>query len=40
MGQMQDRLKAAMGTMDPEAMMKAWMPGGAMWTGFGDHKKK
>jgi hypothetical protein len=29
-----------MGTMDPEAMMKAWMPGGAMWAGFADPKKK
>jgi len=40
MAQMQERMKAAMGTMDPEAMMKAWMPGGAMWPGFADPKKK
>ena len=37
---MRDRMKSAMGAMDPESIMKAWMPGGAMWTGFGDHKKK
>jgi hypothetical protein len=40
MSQMQERMKAAMAGMDPEAMMKAWMPGGAMWAGFGDPKKK
>jgi len=37
---MQEQMRAAMGGMDPEAMMKAWMPGGTMWTGFGDTKKK
>jgi hypothetical protein len=40
MKEMQARMKSALGGMDPEAMMKAWMPGGAMWTGFGEPKKK
>jgi uncharacterized protein DUF6489 len=37
---MQEQMRAAMTGMDPEAMMKAWMPGGSMWPGFGDTKKK
>jgi hypothetical protein len=40
MSQMQERMRAATASMDPEAMIKAWMPGGAMWAGFGDPKKK
>ena len=40
MTEMQARMKSALSAMDPEAMMKAWMPGGAMWPGFGDAKKK
>ena len=40
MAQMQERMKSALGGMDPEAMMKAWMPGGALWPGFGDPKRK
>ncbi len=37
---LQEQMRAAMAGMDPEAMMKAWMPGGMMWPGFGDTKKK
>ena len=37
---MQEQMRAAMTGMDPEAMMKAWMPGSSMWPGFGDTKKK
>jgi len=37
---MGERMKTAMGAMDPEAIMKAWMPGGAFWQPFGDAKKK
>ena len=37
---MQDQMRAAMASMDPEALMKAWMPGGTMWQGFGETKKK
>ena len=40
MSQMQERMRAAMSAMDFDAMMKAWMPGGSMWPGFGDTKKK
>ena len=40
MSQMQDRVVAAMASMDPEAVMKAWMPGGSMWSAFGEKKKK
>jgi hypothetical protein len=37
---MGEHMKTAMGAMDPETMMKAWMPGGAFWQSFGDGKKK
>jgi hypothetical protein len=37
---MQERMKSAMGALDPEAMMKAWMPGGAFWGAMGDARKK
>ena len=37
---MQERMKSAMGAMDPEAIMKAWMPGGAFWGGMGEPRKK
>jgi hypothetical protein len=37
---MSERMKTAMGAMDPEAIMKAWMPGGAFWQSFGEAKKK
>jgi hypothetical protein len=37
---MQERMKSAMGALDPEAMMKAWMPGGAFWGAMGDGRKK
>ena len=37
---MQERMKSAMEAMDPEAIMKAWMPGGAFWAGMGDTRKK
>ncbi len=37
---MQEQMRAALTGMDPEAIMKAWMPGGAMWPGFADTKKK
>ena len=37
---MQERMKSAMGAMDPEAIMKAWMPGGAFWGGAGEPRKK
>jgi hypothetical protein len=40
MAAMQERLKASMEAMDPEALMKAWMPGGAFWSSFGDLRKK
>ena len=40
MAQMQERMKSAMGAMDPEAMLKAWMPGGGLWPGFAETKKK
>ena len=36
---MGEHMKTAMGAMDPEAMMKAWMPGGSFWQSFGDKKK-
>jgi hypothetical protein len=39
LSQMQEQMRAAMANLDPEAMMKAWMPGGSMW-GFADTKKK
>ncbi len=38
--QLQERMKSAMGAMDPEAIVKAWMPGGAFWGGMGDPRKK
>ena len=37
---MQERMKSAMGAMDPEVIMKAWMPGGAFWSAMGDRSKK
>jgi len=37
---MQERMKSAMGAMDPEVIMKAWMPGGAFWGGAGEPRKK
>ena len=37
---MQERMKSAMGAMDPEVIMKAWMPGGAFWGAMGDRSKK
>jgi Family of unknown function (DUF6489) len=37
---MQERMMSAMGAMDPEAIMKAWMPGGAFWGGAGEPWKK
>jgi hypothetical protein len=37
---MQERMKSTMEAMDPEAIMKAWMPGGAFWSGMGDTRKK
>ena len=40
MTEMQARMKSALSAMDPEAMMKAWMPGGAMWAGFGEPRRK
>ncbi|MEA2783080.1 MAG: hypothetical protein QOK29_4624 [Rhodospirillaceae bacterium] len=40
MAAMQERLKASMEAMDPETLMKAWMPGGAFWSSFGDGRKK
>jgi hypothetical protein len=33
-------MKSAMGVMDPEVIMKAWMPGGAFWGGAGEPRKK
>ena len=38
--EMQARMRSAFDAGDPEAMMKAWMPGGAFWQPFGDGKKK
>lgn len=40
LGVMQDRMKSAMGAMDPEAIMKAWMPGGAFWGSMGERRTK
>jgi len=40
LGVMQDRMKGAMGAMDPEAIMKAWMPGGAFWGSMGERRTK
>ena len=37
---MQERMKSAMGAMDPEVIMKAWMPGGAFWGEAGEPRKK
>ena len=37
---MGEHMKSAMAAMDPEAMIKAWMPGGSFWQAFGDAKKK
>ena len=37
---MQERMKSAMEAMDPEAIMKAWMPEGAFWSGMGDTRKR
>jgi Family of unknown function (DUF6489) len=36
-GVMRDRMKSAMDAIDPEAIMKAWMPGGGFW---GDRRPK
>jgi hypothetical protein len=40
LGVMQDRMKSAMDAMDPEAIMKAWMPGGGFWGSMGDRRTK
>ena len=40
LGVMQDRMKSAMGAIDPEAIMKAWMPGGAFWGSMGERRPK
>jgi hypothetical protein len=37
---MQEKMRGAMGAMDPETIMKAWMPGGAFWAGMGEPRKK
>jgi len=37
---MQEKMMGAMGAMDPETIMKAWMPGGAFWAGMGEPRKK
>jgi hypothetical protein len=37
---MQEKMTGAMGAMDPESIMKAWMPGGAFWSGLGEPRKK
>ena len=37
---MQEKMTGAMGAMDPETIMKAWMPGGAFWAGMGEPRKK
>ena len=33
LGVMQERMKGAMAAMDPESILKAWMPGGGLWGG-------
>jgi len=33
---MQEKMMGTMGAMDPETIMKAWMPGGAFWGGMGE----
>ncbi len=38
---MQEKMMGTMGAMDPETIMKAWMPGGAFWGGgMGEPRKK
>jgi hypothetical protein len=37
---MQEKMMGTMGAMDPETIMKAWMPGGAFWAGMGEPRKK